>query len=201
MESRNISYVILKSVSFLILFIFTAGCNNKPAPSDKSSKTGSSAKYKKITTVPAVNPWTINSFAPKPGDNDKKKYVRYVTDGTFSNSESTNGYLYAELLVDKINAGIFLHESQKTNPMEKFNGPVRISMKNSEGKELQLTSSRGWNKTGGIMIENNNNDYSQFRIFMLQSTGIINVEITDAASTLYNFKINTDGFSDVFSKI
>jgi hypothetical protein len=201
MELRNRSYVILKKVLFLLLFVFIAGCNNKPSPSEKSSKTDSSSKYKEITTKLAVNPWTLNSFAPKQGGSSERKYVRYVTDGNFSKNDRTNGYLYAELLIDKLKAGIFLHESQKSNPVEKFNGPARITMKNSEGRELQLTSSRGWNKSGGILIESNNNDYSQFRIFMLQSTGIINVEITDATSKEYHFKINADGFSAVFSKI
>lgn len=148
MESRNRYYVIMKRVSFLLLFVFIAGCNNKPAPSEKSAKADSSSKYKENSTKLAVNPWTLNSFAPKQGESAERKYVRYVTDGNFSKDDRTNGYLYAELLVDKLKAGIFLHEFQKSKPVEKFNGPVRITMKNSEGRELQLTSGRGWNKSG-----------------------------------------------------
>jgi hypothetical protein len=201
MESQqNRSYFILNWVSFLLLSVFIAGCNNSPAPSEKPAKTDSS-KAKKIKAKPAANPWTINSFAPKQDDSSGRKYVRYVTEGNFTNNGSSNGYLYAELLVTKVSAGIFLHESQKSNPMEEFKGPVHITMKNTEGTELQLTSGRGWNKSGGILIEKNNNDYSQFRIFMLQSTGIISVEITDADSTSYHFKINADGFSAAFSAI
>ncbi len=201
MESqRNRSYVILNWVAFLLLSVFIAGCNNSPAPVEKPAKTTSS-KSKKIKAKPAVNPWTVNSFAPKQDDTTGRKYVRYVTDGSFSNNDSPNGYLFAELLVTKVSAGIFLHESKKSNPMEEFKGPVHITMKNIAGTELQLTSGRGWNKSGGILIEKNNNDYSQFRIFMLQSTGIINVDITDADSTLYQFKIIADGFSDAFSTI
>ena len=64
-----------------------------------------------------------------------------------------------------------------------------------------MTSSRSWNSSGGIMIEGNNNDYSQFRIFILQSKGVMTVEIKDAGSKTYNFSFNSDGFSDSFSKI
>jgi hypothetical protein len=110
-------------------------------------------------------------------------------------------YLNADIIVDKVNAGILLHKSKKTNPSEKFNGPVHITMKNSGGDELKLTSSRAWNKSGGILIERNNNDYSNFRIFMLQSDGVINVEILDDSSSVYNFDINAAGFGDAFSQI
>jgi len=64
-----------------------------------------------------------------------------------------------------------------------------------------MTSSRGWNKSGGILIERNNNDYSQFRIFLLQSDGVINVEIRDDSSRVYHFDINATGFIDAFSQI
>ena len=201
MESQqNRSYVILKGISLFLLLIFIAGCNNKPVPPAKPAKADTS-KSRKIAAKPVANPWTINSFAPKQGDSTGRKYVSYFTEGNFSGSSAANGYLYAELLVNKQSAGIFLHESQKSNPVAKFNGPVHITMKNPEGKELQLTSGRGWSKSGGILIERNNDDYSQFRIFMLQSTGIINVDLTDAASTSYHFKVNADGFSAAFGKI
>jgi hypothetical protein len=200
-SQQNRSYYILNRVSFLLLFIFIAGCNDSPAPVEKPSKTDTASKSGKVKAKTFVNPWSVNSFAPKDGDSTSRKYVRYVTDGNFSGKTSTNGYLHAELLVTKVSAGIFLHESKKTNPMSKFNGPVQITMKNTDDTELRMTSNRGWNKSGGILIEKNNNDYSQFRIFMLQSTGIINVEIIDADSTSYQFKINADGFSSAFSGI
>jgi len=100
-----------------------------------------------------------------------------------------------------VNAGILLHKLKKSNPSEKFSGPVNIRIKNSAGDELELTSSRAWNKSGGILIERNNNDYSRFRIFMLQSEGIINFEIRDDSASVYNFEINGTGFSDAFSQI
>ena len=201
MESlRNRSYLVLKGLTLFLLLIFIAGCNNKPVPPAKPAKADSS-KNRKIVAKPAANPWSINSFAPREGDSTGRKYVRFGTEGNYSNNAGTNGYIYAELLVDKLKAGIFLHENQKSNPVAAFNGPVHITMKNAEGIELQLTSGRAWNKSGGILREQNNNDYSQFRVFMLQSTGIINVDLTDAGSTSYHFKVNADGFSAAFGKI
>jgi hypothetical protein len=141
------------------------------------------------------------TYPGKQGEQPARKYVKLETDGNFSNSTVSDDYLNADIIVDKVNAGILLHKSKKSNPSEKFTGPVHITMKNSAGNELKMTSSRGWNKSGGILIERNNNDYSQFRIFMLQSEGVINVEILGDSSSVYHFDINAAGFTEAFSQI
>jgi hypothetical protein len=51
------------------------------------------------------------------------------------------------------------------------------------------------------MIERNNNDYSQFRIFLLQSKGTVSVEIKAPGTKIYNFSMNAEGFSDSFTKL
>jgi hypothetical protein len=51
------------------------------------------------------------------------------------------------------------------------------------------------------MIERNNNDYSQFRIFLLQSNGAITVNINDSGTKVYHFTIIADGFSDSFTRL
>jgi hypothetical protein len=191
---------MLKRVILLFLVIL-AGCSNPPAPKEKAVTNDSHVKRKASTINPASNPWTINSFAPKEGEKEGRRFVRFVTEGNFSDSTQTNGNLYAEVLVDKQNGGIFLHRQKKSSPVETFNGPVLIKMTNSSGQELQLTSSRSWNKSGGILIERNNNDYSQFRIFLLQSKGTVSVEIKDSGTRIYNFSINTDSFSDSFTRL
>jgi invasion protein IalB len=51
------------------------------------------------------------------------------------------------------------------------------------------------------MLERNNNDYSRFRIFLLENTGNVNMEITDPQSGKYSFSFSLDGFSDAFTGI
>lgn len=192
---------MLKRIIFIFIVVL-AGCSNPPAPKDKGVRTDSHIKQKAPAVKPEANFWKINSFAPKEGETEGRKYVKFVTEGNFSDTAQTERYLYSEVFVNKKNAGIFLHKLKKSSPVEKFNEPVQIKMTNSSGQELQMTSSRGWNSSGGSLIESNNNDYSQFRIFLLQSTGMVNVEIRDSkAANIYRFSLNTSGFSDSFSKL
>jgi hypothetical protein len=183
-----------------VLIIIMVSCSS-PNPPVNTVKPKSHSKNKPVAPKPLPSTWSIMTYPIAQGSQTAKKYVKCEADGKFSNSTGSNDYLNADIIVDKVNAGILLHKSKKSNPSEKFTGPVHITLKNSAGNELALTSSRAWNKAGGIMIERNNNDYSQFRIFMLQSEGLINVEIRDDSSSEYHFDINASGFSDAFSQI
>ena len=191
---------MLKRGIFLFLAIL-AGCSNPSAPKEINVRTASPVKSKVPTNIPAANLWTISSFAPKEGETEGRKFIRFVAEGNFSDSTQNNSYLYAEVIVHKESAGILLHQLKKSNPAEKFNEPVQIKMTNSSGQELQMNSTRRWNNSGGMLIERNNNDYSQFRIFLLQSKGIVTVEIKDPGTKIYHFSINADGFSDSFTKL
>jgi hypothetical protein len=182
------------------LIIIMVSCSS-PNPPVSTAKPKSHSKPKSVAAKPAPSTWNIMTYPGAQGGQAVKKYVKCEADGKFSSSNASGEYLNADIIVDKVNAGILLHKSKKTNPSEKFTGPVHITMKNTAGNELKLTSSRAWNKSGGIMIERNNNDYSQFRIFMLQSDGVINVEIIDDSSSEYHFDINAAGFADAFSQI
>lgn len=190
---------MLKRIILLSLAILT-GCSNPPPPPETNVKT-EPAKPKASVVKPAPNPWAINSYAPKEGETEGRKFVRYGTDGEFLDSSGKPGYMYAEVIVNKANAGIFLRELKKTNPPQLFSDPVNIKMINTAGEELLMTSTRRWNSSGGILIERNNNDYSRFRIFMLQSKGVITVQVKDSGTKIYNFTVNADGFSDSFTKI
>jgi len=190
---------MFKRLTFLFLVIL-AGCSNPPAP-EKAVTNNAPAKPKTATVKPVANPWTVSSFAPKEGETEGTKFVRFVTEGVFSDSTNNNNYLYAEVLVNKTSAGIFLRPLKKSNPAEKFSDPVQIKMTNSDGQEIQMNSTRRWNSSGGIMIEGNNGDYSQFRIFLLQSKGTVPVEVKGSGNKIYSFNIIADGFSDSFTKL
>lgn len=190
---------MIKKILFPLL-VFMVSCNAPNPPAD-NVKPKSSSKPKAVAPKPTPGPWIVKTYVDANGEPTGRKYVRLDADGTFSNSTVSNNYLHAVFLVNKENAGILLHPLKKSNPAEKFTGPARIKMKNSSGQELEMTSSRGWNKSGGILIEQNNNDYSQFRIYILQSEGLINVEIQGDSSSVYNFNINAAGFSDALSQL
>jgi hypothetical protein len=191
---------MMKRSLFLFLVIL-AGCSNPPARKEINVSTASRVKSKVSTVKPVANPWTISSFAPKEGEREGTKFVRFVTEGDFSDSTQNKSYLYAEVIVNMKSAGIFLHERKKSSPAEKFSEPVQIKMTNSSGQALQMNSTRRWNNSGGILIEQNNNDYSQFRIFLLQSKSTVTVEIKNSRTKIYHFSINVDGFGDSFSKL
>jgi len=191
---------MLKRV-ILLLLVILAGCNNPHSPKETTVRNNTPVKPIASTTKPAANLWITSAYAPKKGETEGRKFVRFVTEGDFSDSAQNNSYLYAEVLITKESAGIFLHELKKSSPLEKFSGPVQIKMTNSTGQELQMNSNRGWNSSGGILIEKNNNDYSQFRIFLLQSKGTVIVEVKDSGTKIYHFNINADGFSDSFAGI
>ena len=182
------------------LFVFIVSCN-APDPPANNIKPKSPPKPKAVAPKPAPGPWIVKTYVDANGEPTGRKYVRLDADGTFSTTRLSDNYLHAVFLVNKENAGILLHPLKKSNPAEKFTGPARIKMKNSSGNELEMTSSRGWNKSGGILIEQNNNDYSQFRIYILQSEGLINVEIQGDSSSVYHFNINPYGFAEALSQI
>jgi hypothetical protein len=191
---------MMKRGLFLLLVILAA-CSNPTARKGINASTASPIKSKTSTIKPVANPWTISSFAPKQGETEGRKFVRFVTEGDFSDSTLKNSYLYADVIINTASAGIFLHEQKKFSPAEKFSEPVQIKMTNSSGQELQMNSTRSWNNSGGILIERNNNDYSQLRIFLMQSKGTVMVEIKDSRTKIYHFSIVVDGFGESFTKL
>ncbi len=149
-------------------------------------------------------PWRAGTFVDDPTN---ERFVETTADGTFSNSSTTNSYLFVEVFCKKNAAGIFLHELNKTQPPRKFVRTVQIRMKNSANKELTIKTARAWNQDGGILIENylgrdvKQIDFSNFRDFIKESNGEIKVVISDDNSGVYNFTIDPSGFGEEFNKI
>ena len=189
----------LKKILIPFLSLLIAGCSS-PEPPVNTAKPKSS-KPKTAIVKPALNQWIVKNYTDAGGVPSGRKYARFDADGSFSNPTVSQNYLHSVFLLNKENAGILLSLYKKSNPSEKFSGPVTIKLKNSAGSELEMISSRGWNKAGGIMIEQNNNDYSQFRIFMLQSEGVVNVEILDDSASVYKFDLVATGFSDSLNQL
>ncbi|NMB71704.1 MAG: hypothetical protein GYA22_06120, partial [Bacteroidales bacterium] len=134
---------MLKKIIFLLLLIFV-GCNNPPATKEAVVKDTAPVAPKAAPVKPAANPWAVRSYAPKEGETEGRKFVKFITDGSFTDSLRNDNYLYAEIVVSKTNAGIFLHELKKSSPAQLFSEPVSIKMTNSSGQELQMTSNRRW---------------------------------------------------------
>jgi hypothetical protein len=190
---------MLKRFIFPLLLLMIS-CN-APNPPANTAKPKSHAKPKAVAPKPAPNPWVVKNYTDASGQSTERKYARLDTEGTFTSSSVTSGHLFVTIMLNKENAGILLRQSGKSNPVEKATGVVRIKLRNQAGKEVELSSSRGWNKSGGILIEQNNNDYSQFRIFMLQSEGAVSAEIRDESSSAYYFDISATGFGDSLNQL
>jgi len=152
--------------------------------------------------------WMLGTFVDEFGESTNKKYIKTGVVGYFSNSATSSGYLFAEVLFHNKAAGIFLHEYEMTNPPAKFIGTARIKMKNSVGKELQIFTGSEWSQEGGLLIENftavegaETYDFSNFRDFIKNSEGEIKVVIYDKYSSTYRFDLNVDGFSEAYNSL
>jgi hypothetical protein len=80
-------------IAVLLLIILT-GCSNPPAPKEKEVKKVTPVKNKASSVKPASNFWSINSFSSKEGRAEGSKYLKFVTEGNFSDSTETRKYLY-----------------------------------------------------------------------------------------------------------
>lgn len=151
--------------------------------------------------------WEIRTFVNEYGEKTEEKYIETKTDGTFSNSATSNSYLRTEIILTKKAAGIFLHEYKESSAPVKFIGSSRVKMKNNNNEEIEIFSGRSWNQTGGILIDNNNHtqgnesDYSKFLRFLKKSNGEIKFVIYDKYSSVYRFSVDMGGFEEEFSKL
>jgi len=132
--------MINKILPVLILFLVSCSAPNPPA---NKVKPKFPSKNKSVAPVTVQSTWNVMTYPGAQEEKTARKYVKFETDGNYSDSTVSNGYLHAVIIVDKANAGILLHETKKSNPAENINGPVHISVKNPSGNELVMISSRG----------------------------------------------------------
>ncbi|MCH7827954.1 MAG: hypothetical protein IIC75_08310 [Bacteroidetes bacterium] len=208
----------LSTIIAILTLLFLLSCNNsqKDSPEVLRKKTIEDSLYKvrkdSLDKVEAERlaylnrPWKVNTFVDNFGDPTGEKYIQTQVEGYFSNSATSNLYMFSEVILKKNAAGIFLHLYRKNTPAEKFIGSVQIQMKNVVGKKLIINTSGEWSQKGGIKIDNNIGgyyhwDFSKFKKFIQKSIGSIKVVIFDDYSGVYNFKLDATGFNKEFSKL
>jgi len=195
-------------ISLIIVSLLLSSCDFVAKPTDRlRSDSLILAKYDSLKAV-TEKPWHIGTFVDNFGDPTKEKYVKTTADGYFSNSAVSDRYLFAEVLLKKNVAGIFLHEYDKNDPPVKLIGGFQIQMKNEAGQKIVINSSGEWNQKGGLKITNISDcnesyclDFSNFRNFIKKSVGVVKVVIFDDYSSVYRFDIDANGFIEEFSKI
>lgn len=145
----------------------------------------------------ANRPWQLGEFVDDFGDRTGDKFIGTTIDGTFSNSATSNSYLHVRLLVTKDNAGIFLHEYERSGPPQKFIGSGTVMLRNSNNETISLRSTRTWNDSGGILIINGfvRSNFTELRDFLMKSVGEVRVVIRNEYSSVYNFTVDATGFT------
>ncbi|MBN1951130.1 MAG: hypothetical protein JW801_07995 [Bacteroidales bacterium] len=150
--------------------------------------------------------WEINEFVDAYGDPSGRNFVSTVGEGVFSNSATSNSYLFVDLFFTKTSAGILLHEYDMTSPAEKFIESAQIQMKNESGEEIVLNVSGEWNQSGGLKIDNRIGTYyhgkfDKLKKFLESSDGVIKAVIFDDYSSIYKFVFIATGFTEKYQQL
>ena len=200
-----IIFIIIGLVTLVIYFDIPAVIQKPPkqlsAEDSLSLAISDSINQVRLDSIAAVRAyenrhWKLGNFVDEFGDLTGEKNIRTTVEGTFSNSATRDSYLYARILITKVNAGIFLHEYQRSGPAEKFIGSGTIMLRNSNNEDLRITTSRSWGQDGGLLIDNSiRPNFSQLRNFLMKSVGEVRVVIRDQYSSVYNFTIDATGFT------
>jgi len=144
-------------------------------------------------------PWKLNTFVDEFGDPTDIKYIRYTTTGKFSNSATSNEYLYVEIYIKNNAAGLFLHEYSSSRPAETFIGTGTMKLKNSAGAVLTIRMYDEWNQKGGMAIYRDY--YYNLIYFLKKSVGEIKAVVQDEYSSSYSFTIDATGFTAEYNQL
>lgn len=196
MKTLKPIFIVFGIIIFVIVIALINRNNNKTTNtnslSDNSNISTTKVETKRID-------WSIGSFVDDFGDRTGEKYIQIKTEGTFSNSATSNSFLGVELLFTKKHAGLFLHEYNNNRPAQHFIGNGTISLKNSDGIVVNGYTGSKWNNTGGITLSGGT--FTKIKNFLLKSTGQIRVHVQDEYSSTYDFTINADGFAEKFKSL
>lgn len=181
----------------LALIFVACGSGNRDETATKPDSTLSATSDSH--GAEAVDPWNIDSFVDDFGESGKEKYVKTSTEGTFSNSATSDSYLMVKLLLTRKNAALFLHEYRDNSPAQKFIGTGKIRLKAGDGPDLTVYSFSEWNQQGGLLIDNEN--FTKLKNYMLGNKGKMKTVVYDEYSSVYNFTIDLDTFEKKYLEL
>lgn len=191
----------MKKIKLNIIFvlIIISGINCKESVNQKNIANGSkNSNETKITKSYWSEKYAIDEF----GDTTKTKYIISFAEGKFSNSATSDSYLWVQIALEKDFAVIFLHEYDRSNPAEGFK--ANIKMKNYNGDLLEIAGNEDWlEHSAGIYIMDKGPNANYFKMFkeFLQKNNDVRVVITKGYSSIYKFTIQTAGFTEAISKL
>ena len=150
----------------------------------------------------ANRPWKISYLSDEFGYSTNEKCIVTQSDGLFSNSATSNSYLFAQIIITKIRTGILLHEYNRSKPPAKFIDSRwqkgTLLMRNSDGRTLKLpVVDSNWGHSGGLRF--GGTLHPEIVKFFKASDGSIEIYIKDNFSSEYRFSINVLGFTDEYS--
>ncbi len=153
--------------------------------------------------------WKLKYYTDEYGDKTSEQYISYITEGTFSNSATSNSPLYVKVMVDEgYHISFALYEYKNTN--------MRVTNSYSKIAGYDIKYKQGSGKTGTCYgaMEANGGDYILFIPQMrgyddalsahdLKTEQIIKFVVSpvDRPSTKYNFSIDTTGFKEVLEQM
>lgn len=137
--------------------------------------------------------WKHGNFVDEFGDTDKEKFLRHDASGVFSNNATTDSCLNVSITFSsKGDIGIFLHE-YCSGPGEVLIGGGVMKLKNSNNETINVRLPDKWNNSGGMTVDKK--DVPKLVSFIKKSSGYIKCVVNDEYTSVYNFKINSEGFT------
>lgn len=144
-------------------------------------------------------PWKKNVFVDEFGVKTGSEYILTSVEGDFSNTATHRSDLFVNIIVTNRNVGILLYEYSKDRPAVKFIGSGSIMLRNSINERVTVETVREWGQSGGLLVGGIHS--SNFKRFIENSEGEIQVVIQDNYSSIYRFSIDATGFEEEYEKL